>query len=1095
MALATMPIVLAAGLDRATGAAAVQPAYAVDAENLYARDAKLALRPGLAGTGYPALPWGTDVCCVSAARVTGDVLFVLFDRTSRQVRIYRLNPQLNLLQPVGTDGIWGTLAPDAGWPVVLAAENDGHIFFAHDEATLPFRLPTVYVTPDIDNPNLPGSLTTLTADLDGDGVESPVYFRGVVAYLEYMCGWGWGSEQLGEEDRGDVLRLSQPAEPTRFIPESFAICGARKEPILACLPVQGVLAVGKPTEAYRLVGQSPADFRVELLDARYGVIASRTAVAVGSIGFWCSQDGPRVVYAEGTEPIAKPLELVSPLPQALPPRGPDRTAFVVYDRDRYTLEWLWPNLDTAALRTTGFLLSRWNPEQASWTFTVREQCVSCAGEVVFSDAVQGATIDAYASNVVATDTAIAADTRFRRIEVSWDNNLALGNETVQLFLKVAGGSWNIALSVPVVGAGQSAALDTALPVSDYEVAIRMTRLGGTTAGYEGNDPDAWTAATAPGAKALVTTTSAAVAWTGGSFVSNSAPVVLTWASAQVGVPYLLEKDAGAGWVTVAADLVATSYSYTIPAPELGTTVDFRVTAQRGSIVGPTAGVRSVVMDIIVPSPAWLSATFSPSTAIMALSWTSVAASQYQLESSPDGVAWSARGTFPQSTTSAWLTPTSAELTAGQLFFRIRGVSADRFGPFNVTGPVAIALNLPAPVPTAAAITLFYPYATFVGALLRVDFTPPGGDVTRVRLEYSTNNGASWIYATEAGPSAGFVQGSVQWPGSPVNVTPFTLLYRLQSQGGANFPIGGGVSAPEPVTASTPIPVSVYQLSAVGSSASSSITITGTSPSTPLVGTGVVLQESTNGGATWTQIGQWSGIPTTISVTRTAAGSPTPLTYSYRAVASYGPVQGISNVQTATYYGPPSHWTPLVLAPPTITSLGFSLIGSPSTLDGVGSVSYFVGLPSGADGYEADFSFSGPSGPWTPSGNQFSNVIIPVPNAQLNTTVYIRVRAIRAGVAPSPYATGTQATSFTQTRTITSASISGGIIWTGGGAQVAFYRGGPGNALIWRSDIAVGVPFVPGATIAALLSPGDFVAILAPGLGTGVLLSNTFALSS
>lgn len=777
MPLATIPLVLGAGLDRATGTAAVQPTVAVDAENWYARDAKLAVRPGLVGTGYPALPWGTDVACIAPCRATGEVMYVLYDRTSREVRIYRLNPALGTLTPAGVDGAWGTLSPDALWPVVTAAENDGKVFFAHDEPTLAYRLATIYYTPDLDNPLLPGALTTLEADLDGDGTAAPVYFRGVIAYLEYMCGWGYGSEQVGEEDRGDIFRVSQPAEPTVFRPESFAVCGARREPITAAVPTEGVLAIAKATEAYRLVGTSPLDFRIEVLDSRYGAVSSRSAVAVGNVGFWCSSDGPRLVLAGSTEPVAQSLELVSPLPDTLPARGPNRTCFVVYDRDRYTLEWLWPNLDTVALRTTGFLLSRWDPQRPRWTFTVREQCVSCAGEVIFSEAVAVAVLDGYVSNVVATDTAIAADARYRRVEISWDNNLALGNETVQIFTKPAGGAWSIALSVPVASTtAQSAAVDIALPLTEYDIAIRYTRLGGVTAGYEGNDPDAWTAPTEAGAKTTVTTTSASVAWTGGSFVNASTPVTLTWSSAQLNAPYLLEKDAGAGWVTVAADLVATSYVYTIPSGELGTTVDFRVRAQRGVTAGPSAGTRSVPMFITIAAPAWLSATWQDFNGVAALSWTAVTgATNYELQVSLDGGATWLSFASTASTSFNPSLPTSYYNTT--VNFRVRATASGSVSAW--AGPQPLVTTVIVGSPTLSTIQWQYWYANSSAYFtpspianwgLVAVVVPTITNASSFRIEESADGVSGWTSVTTVGGGAGV--GYVVVPYAGLNTTRY-----------------------------------------------------------------------------------------------------------------------------------------------------------------------------------------------------------------------------------------------------------------------------------------------------------------------------------
>lgn len=1029
MPLQTMPITLGAGLDRATGAAAVQPAYAVDAENLYARDAKLALRPGLAGTGFPALPWGTDVCCVAPARVTGDVLFVLYDRTSRQLRIYRMSPQLGLIQPVGTDGIWGTLSPEAEWPVVLAAENDGRIFFAHDEPTLAYRLATVYVTPDIDNPLLPGSLDTLMADLDGDGVENEVYFRGVLAYLEYMCGWGWGSEQEGEEDRGDVLRLSQPAEPTRFLPESFALCGARKEPILAAIPVQGVLVIGKPTETYRLVGTSPADFRVELLDARYGPISSRSAIAVGDIGFWCSQDGPRVITRESTSPIAQALELISPLPTTLPPRGPDRTCFVVYDRERYTLEWLWPNLDDVTLRTPGFLLSRWEPSSPRWTFTVREQCISCAGEVIFAEALVTPTLDGYASNVVLTDVDVAADTRFRRLDVSWDNNEALGNETVQIFLRAVGSSWNIALSVPVGGSSQSASLDTVLPLTEYDVAIRYFRLGATGVGYESADPDQWTAPTEAGAKGNITTTSAAVAWTGGSFTGASNPITLTWASAQAGVPYLLEKNPGSGWVTLASEYVGTSYTYVIPTVELNTTVQFRLTARRGAIVGPTAGTYSILMDIVVPPPSWVTSTWSAANGAVTLVFTTQQGLSYEWQKSPDALAWAAVSSLPtatQTTHSTVYAPTTAEVTVGQLYFRVRARQGAYTSDWAVTAAVALTLNLPAPNITAVSLVLDPPNTP--RPVLTVTRDAVGGDATYVELLVGINGGTPGnVGSTAPGNTTPQVRTLYISNPLPPNLTPITARVSARSRNNTLLILPSATSPEQTVTVSDPlIPPAVAMTPQAATLSQAQLTLSFSVESGDLslwyASLTFIVEVSNNGGTSWSQLLQQSnvdGLPGGISYTPLANG-----TYIFRTRMRYGTYE-TSRTLTLTYTGAPFFWSGGTLGVPVLAT-SFSMVSNPSSLAAAArNTVTWGGVPS-ATGYDLERSTVSASGPWTliASNTNIPNVqdAIPLLEAQ-GFTRYYRVRA-RAGTTVGDWsAVASQVSTFSPTITLVTTTYS------------------------------------------------------------------------
>lgn len=390
----TMPLAVGRGIDRATGLVAVHPDSPIDVRNVWARDAKMALRPGMAETGFPPLSWGTDILAIVGVKATLDVLFAVYDRDSREIRIYRLDTEDNVLQTLSTpaNGLWGVVL-GSDFPVVSAAESNGLVFFAHDEADFNSRLATIYYTPNFATPATPGTLTTLTADLDGDGASAPVYFRGVFTYLVFMTAWGYGSE--ADPDRGDIYRLSLPGDPLTWNPPNYVLCGVRKDPIVGSIQTTGqmsavtpnttVLAISKTDECYRLVGSSFDDFGIELLDPRYGSVSSRVLINVGGMAYTWSSDGARMITPSGTIPIAQPLELISPLPADFPALGPERLAFVSYDKSRYLLEWLFPDLEAARVPVPSFALSLWDPKDPRWTLFERQQPVSCTGLLLFRD--------------------------------------------------------------------------------------------------------------------------------------------------------------------------------------------------------------------------------------------------------------------------------------------------------------------------------------------------------------------------------------------------------------------------------------------------------------------------------------------------------------------------------------------------------------------------------------------------------------------------------------------------------------------------------------------------------------------------------------
>lgn len=387
MPRATMPLAVGRGLDRASGLVAVQPQYPDDARNIYARDAKMALRPGLQNTGYPPVPWGTDMLAVETLKATLETLYVLYDRDTREIRIYVLNQTTGAIAEINTPahGLWGIVNSNAEFPVVQVAESNGLMFFAHADLTFDFRLATIYYTPNAASPTLPGVLTTLTADLNGDGIAEDVFFSGVYPYLVYLCGWGFGTETSGEGDAGDTLRISQPGDPATFKPGNYLLAGVRKDPIIDVIVADDILAILKADETYRLIGTSPADFGIYIMDAEYGTIAARVTWNTGNRAYTWSSDGARRITRDGTFPIAQPLELISPMPEDFPAAGPHRLAFVAYDQVRYLLYWCFPDIEAAAVPVRAFLLSLWDPQDPRWTLGEIEQPVSCAGTLVTRD--------------------------------------------------------------------------------------------------------------------------------------------------------------------------------------------------------------------------------------------------------------------------------------------------------------------------------------------------------------------------------------------------------------------------------------------------------------------------------------------------------------------------------------------------------------------------------------------------------------------------------------------------------------------------------------------------------------------------------------
>lgn len=292
---------------------------------------------------------------------------------------------------------------------------------------------------------------------------------------------------------------------------------------------------------------------------------------------------------------------------------------------------------------------------------------------------------------------LAVDTRYRSIRIAWTNYDAQGAETVQIFAKPSGGSWSLVRSVPVSGVSQSTTWVTALPITEYEIAIRYVNGSIPGEGYSGGDPDNWTAPTAPGARTTVTTRTEEVTWVGGTFVNAATPLTLQWTSAQTGVPYLLEKNAGAGWETVASDLVATSYVYTVPSGELNTTVQFRVTPKRGAITGDALTV-SVPMFVTVGDMSLTAGAFDSSTGRVLCSWTFPSNADYvRLEWNPDNTGWGTLGTFMSGTLS-YSVPVPSTYLNKTVKFRASGQRGTTVGNYTPEQSV-VCTYVPLAAPT------------------------------------------------------------------------------------------------------------------------------------------------------------------------------------------------------------------------------------------------------------------------------------------------------------------------------------------------------------------------------------------------------------
>lgn len=591
------------GLDRASGEGAASVGALADARNLYPREGKLALVPGLGGTPFPGVSWGTDVVCVTALRARKDVLLVVFDRVSRDLRVYRVNPITPAtLQLAGT---WATLDPTAALPRVVAAEAATRVLFAHEEPVYAVRLGTLVYTPHPTNDALVGTLAPLLVDFDADSTSAPVKFRGVVAYRDRVVGWGYGQETtLADQNRADVLRLSDPVDPLSWPWQNYFLVGVRDDPILAAQPDGPVLRLHKRGEAHRLVGGSMTDFGLQLADPLYGCPAARLAVTVGGAAYAWSATGPRVSAEGGASvDLGLPLELDGPQPADLAARGLLDAGFAIYDEDARLLTFAFPDVTTPGTPTLAYLCSLRDPSNPRWTFRTIGQALYTAGAMMLGKA-DPPPVSAYASALAVSNEQLdPANATVRALTLTWTNNVANGDELVEIFTRqngAAGGSWALALAVGIGGASQSVSLSGFAPLAAVDLAIRIGRNGSYPTGFASPDPGAWTGPNAAGAKVSTVTGCGTPAITSIAHWRRTSPtateIIVDIALADLQAPIRLEQSADgvSGWATVATlaptGQVTRLYTYAIPAAEQSTTRSFRAMGDSGSLQGPTSPV-------------------------------------------------------------------------------------------------------------------------------------------------------------------------------------------------------------------------------------------------------------------------------------------------------------------------------------------------------------------------------------------------------------------------------------------------------------------------------------------------------------------------
>lgn len=474
------------GLIQGTGTMATQPAALEDIRNVSLRPGRTARRPGLFAVA--SIPFGTDVIGIHPMRATGVTAVVGYQSTTRVVTLFMVAPDYTV-RTVGT--IW-TLDPGTAFPKVSMTDVWNRLAIAHDEANYGKRKETMLYRAV---PTEGFDLLSVQLNAGSNGPQ-PIKFRGVSRYLTYLAGWGYGMEPSTnpptltlptdtENSRPELVRLSLPDDPTKFVPEHYFICGQRDDPVLGCWIAGERLLARKSTETYAIYGSDRPSFGIVQVDSLFGVASSRLAVTVGNVNYCWSHDGPRRSTGGASEDQALPLDLAN-FGLTTPADLDTDTAFAAYDP-----------VERVVLFVFGTLTFCWHMEVEQWSLRDYAPGMYTGGIFVRDGASSGA---GPVADTTLTASRVTAPTSAATTPGEVDVTVAgvvLGGEVLQVWGRarnVAGAVWAVlgTKTPTIVGLNTVTVSWPKLGVT-FDLATRLAISGVAGASYRSSDPTAWPA--------------------------------------------------------------------------------------------------------------------------------------------------------------------------------------------------------------------------------------------------------------------------------------------------------------------------------------------------------------------------------------------------------------------------------------------------------------------------------------------------------------------------------------------------------------------------------------------------------------------------
>lgn len=562
----SLPVPFGSGVDRASGSTIAEGTDFRDLRNVLLHAGKAGLRQGLLRKlTLSALPSGagiTDVLEVTPLKSLGIGAAVAYNAVTRTASIWLLSGDATSAQYVAD--LW-TVDVNAPFPKVLTADSYGKLVIAHDEAIYAFRQNTKVYDP------IAVSVTDLTADLNTASPGAlPVKFRGVERWLNYVVGWGYGTEDDG--DRPEIVRISIAADPTNFLPNYYFVAGQRGDPIVRCSRSINGLLVCKPTESYLVFGSDRATFGIKPIDDHYGIIGSHLSVTVGGINYRWAVEGPRKSDGGPSTDIALPLDIGGTLPDALADPSIGDYAFAAY---------------TSKEREVLFVFGRWayvlhlkDVNNLRWSYRPFSAEIACFGELLDTG---GSTLG---SPLVPTVTAVVAGGP--SLDVSYTASGAPTNERVEVWLRSAYDHVWIRGAEKAATVGETISIVGLEDGVPYEVAVRFMKNSLASQAYSSADASTWPAGSRGAATTPLPNT------TGLAFARAANTITLTWTGGAIGpqVNALVEKNInGAGWSTIYNGVAFARFvNYDLVGTDQSGTGDFRVTLSTAWVAGNTSSL-------------------------------------------------------------------------------------------------------------------------------------------------------------------------------------------------------------------------------------------------------------------------------------------------------------------------------------------------------------------------------------------------------------------------------------------------------------------------------------------------------------------------